>query len=86
MLAAIKKEIGTEVTQDTMETFFKDLFPIGNPSKIVDILMKSLSDKSPEGLYELILSCKNSKIYFAKWIYKCILITNEESRLSTTGI
>ncbi|EIJ92942.1 hypothetical protein NEPAR06_0861 [Nematocida parisii] len=86
MQSAIKKEIGDTVTQKSLEDFFKDLFPVGDSSNSAQILINSLTDKSPEGLYELILKCRNNKTDFAKWIYKCIKISNPTTETSQSEI
>lgn len=79
MQSDIRREIGETVSQQSIEQFLKNLFPIGSPSKIASIFMETLPDKSAEGLYELVLRCRNSQREFAKWIYSCIVKTNKKS-------
>lgn len=76
MQSSIREEVALCASLEGMGDFLKDLFPIGDPSKITDIFISSLSDRSPEGVYELLLSCRNDRRSFAKWIFKCISLSN----------
>ncbi|KAI5190388.1 hypothetical protein NEMIN01_1012 [Nematocida minor] len=76
MQSLIKEEIGVSLSQQEMAEFFKKLFPIGDPSALAETFFSSLSDKTPEGLCELILSCRNSRREFAKWIFNFVVLTN----------
>ncbi|KAH9385163.1 uncharacterized protein NEMAJ01_0059 [Nematocida major] len=86
MQAAIKREIGESVSSKEIEEFFKRLFPIGDPSKIVEMFTASLMDKSPEGVYELILTCRNSKREFARWVYKCVTLAQSAEKEGAEGL